>query len=603
MLFSTLKSGLMAAFFLVISATPAQAEAAHGLEISTLLAQARDRHLAFEPIWHNLLHMQQGVPQIADPQFLLSWPAFSTEAELQATLELIVSAPRTTACRFPARSLWLQTRLDLPDLGSSQCPEIREFIAKAPFDRLELVFADESVTQPASVLGHSFLNISGTRDGQEIEHAISFYTHAETINLPKLLWESLITGKEGLFALTPYAQEEKKYLEDEQRNLWRYEIRTTPAERALIRNHLFELKNSQLTYFFHRYNCATVLRNILALTGDVPPTSRWWVTPKDVVKDLQAAHRIETAQVSLADSWLATHLSPGIPDMAAIRHGLQRTPPPNDWPQPNWSKEQLAAVRAYNRWLQYQGALDDAAYAANLKTLGPATNAQEEPPLQISQESDPRQAPGQTHLRTEWSSSARGNQLRLQWIPVSHTLMQSHSHASAETEMVLLSPTVSIDKNHRLRLEEFQIFSMKSLIPWHPWLKSWSTQTQISYGTMTGHPLDPRSLYATLELGAMARHGPVDIFAVTGPGLSVQTNGQTNAVWRADVGLLWRHGTVAKSRLTWTRWEGDPHSANKLEFEQSWFWRPGWIASWKFSDVAQLASHHRSMGLSLMHTF
>lgn len=593
----------MAAFFLVIAASPAQAEPVHGLEMATLQAQARDRHLALEPVWHTLLHVQQGAPQIADPQFLLSWPAFSAEAELQATLELMVAAPQTAACRFPARTLWLQTRLDLPDLGTSQCPEIREFIDKAPFDRLELVFADESVTQPASVLGHSFLNISGTRDGQEIEHAISFYTHAETINLPKLLWESLITGKEGLFALTPYAQEEKKYLEDEQRNLWRYEIRTTPAERALIRNHLFELKNSRLTYFFHRYNCATVLRNILALTGDVPPTSRWWVTPKDVVKDLQAAQRIDTAQVSLADSWLATHLSTGIPDMAAIRQGLQRTPPPNDWPRASWSREQLAAVRAYNRWLQHQGVLDDAAYAANLKILAPATNAQAEPPLEISQEVDPRQTPGQTHLRTEWSSSANGNQLRLQWIPVSHTLMQSHSHASAETEMVLLSPTVSVDKNHRLRLEEFQIFSMKSLIPWHPWLRSWSTQTQISYGTMTGHPLDPRSLYATLALGAMSRHGSVDIFAVTGPGLSVQTNGQTRATWRADVGLLWRHGPVAKSRLTWTRWEGAPHSADKLEIEQSWFWRPGWVASWKFSDVAQLASHHRSMGLSLTHTF
>lgn len=527
----------------------------------------------------------------------------SSEAELQATLKLISSSPDTAMCRFPARALWLQKRLALPELGILKCPEIREFIEKAPFDRLELVFADESITQPASVLGHSFLNISGYRNEQEVEHAISFYTHAETINFPKLLWEALITGKEGLFALTPYAQEEEKYLQGEQRNLWRYKIRTTAFERELIRNHLFELKNSKLTYFFHRYNCATLLRNILALTGDLPETSRWWTTPKDVVKDMQAAERIQTTRVSLSDAWLATNLSEDILDKANLRHELLTSSLVQSGRSTTRTAKELTALHAYNRWLKHLGKVDDKTYTANTTALTAESEANEGPSLRVHEQLDPRHSPDQMLWRTEWLDNGRNRKLRLQWIPVSHTLMQSHSHASAETEMILLSPTLSLDGKASVHVEEFQIFSMKSLTPWHSWLRPWSTQTLISHSSMTGHPLERRSFHATLQLGAMHRQGSIDLFAVAGPGLKMQSGMAVSPVLRTDAGLLWRHGLTAKSRLTWTHWRDALGSANKFEFEQSWFWKSDWLVSWKLGTVAQFASHHQSMGLSLMHSF
>lgn len=598
-----LKSGLIAAFFFGLMKLSAWAQVPTRPEASTTRTKIFSPDLARDPVWQNLLHLQHGVPQITDPKFLLSWPEFSSEAELQATIELFRATPQAAACRFPARALWLQTRMQLPTQDTSLCPEIEEFIQKAPFDRLELVYANETVTQPASVLGHSFLKISGIRQGQETAHAVSFYTHADTVNFPKLLWESLVTGKAGLFALTPYAQEERKYIEDEQRNLWLYEVRTTAFERALIRNHLFELKSSELTYFFHQYNCATVLHNILALTGDLPPNARSWITPKDVVKALQESDRISNVSVSLADTWIVANVTKDLPGMTTIRQDLLQGLLSQNTSVAQLNPEQLTALRAYNRWLKQQQQISDSTYQTNLALLTNFREAADENYLNVSETLDPRRTQGETHWRASWSTSSAESKLYLQWIPVSHLLMQSQGHSTAETEMVLLSPTISVGKNDSLKIEEFQIFSMKSLLPWNSWLRKRSSQTLISYGSMTGHPLDSRSLHATLQLGATSRHGALDVFALAGPGLSVQASGPTSGVLRTDVGMLWRHGSTGKSRLTMTHWEGHAHSAKKFEFEQSWFQLPEYLLSWRVSTVEQFSSRHKSIGVSLMRTF
>ena len=493
--------------------------------------------------------------------------------------------------------------MDLPAIDTLNCPEIREFTEKAPFDRLELVFADESVTQPASILGHSFLHVGGTQNGHEIEHAISFYTTAETFNLPKLLWESLITGKKGLFSLTPYALEERKYLELEQRNLWRYEIRTSPFERILIRNHLFELKGSQLTYYFHQYNCATVLYNILSLTGDMPPNAQWWITPKDLVKILHTSNRIVNTKVSLADTWLVTHLADDIPHKTKIRQEILIGLMPSDKDRVEWTATQLTALRAYNRWLQLQGKIAPAIYENNLEVLTPASENEANLVLKVDDALEPSHSQGETHLRTELAAFNGHTSLRLQWIPVSHTLMQLRSHASAETEMVLLSPVLAMDTLENLHLEELEIFSMKSLIPWNAFLRTWSTQSMISLGRTTGHPLDSKGLHAILELGAMSRHGKLDFYGLTGPGFNVQSNLISNAFLKTDIGVLWRHSKSVKSRLTWTNWEGADFHANRIEFEQSLLQNSNWLFSWKLGNVEQFESQHKSLAFTLMRTF
>ena len=564
---------------------------------------AQIQRLAHLPAWESLLHLHRNEPQIANSNFLLSWPHFSVEAELKAMLALLHSEGQIAACRFPARTLWLQNQMHLPNIDTEKCPEIEEFVSKAPFEKLELVFADESVTQPASILGHSFLKISGMRQGRISEHAVSFYTHAESINLPKLLWESLVTGKQGLFSLTPYELEENKYQVVEQRNLWQYEILTTPQERALIRNHLFELKNSQLTYFFHRYNCATVLRNILGLGGELPPAPFGWSTPKDVVKDLHTSGRVVNTQVHLADSWLVAQMTTNTPDLEGIRSSLLNQSTNPRGPDPAWVAENGTALQAYNRLLRHKGQISAEAYARNLTLLTTQADKSNQVALLVDPAQNPVLSNGETHLRSEWRQTGSTARTLFQWIPVSHTLMQAQGPGRAETELILLSPTVSLDAHRQARLEEFQVFAMKSLIPWDPLLRPWSTQTLIGYGPLTGHPNDRRSANASLELGITTRQGNLDLFAIAGPGLKTPSEKTQPFFIRADMGILWRHGDKAKSRLTLTHWIQNSGQPGKLELEQSWFLKRGWDVGWRYGTFWQSSSNIRSLALSLAHSF
>lgn len=606
MFHNTLKSGTCAALSLVLlisfankaSGQPAHQATGQKLHPAHLLALSQD------PVWKSLLHLQRDDPQIIDPDFLLSWPRFSPEAEMLATLNLLEKQGQAAACRFPARTLWLQIHgLVMQAVDTNACPEIQEFQSKAPFDSLELVFADETVTQPASILGHSFLNLKGARSGKAIEHAVSFYTHAETINLPKLLWETLVTGKDGVFALTPWAIEEKKYLEDEQRNLWRYEVKTTPFQRMLIRNHLFELRHTRLTYYFHHFNCATVLHNILGLTGNMPFSQRQWTTPKDVVKDLHDAGLVVDTHVQLADAWLTQQVvsrSPNARPMRALllsKQSAKKVTGIN-----SWDPTEKIAWHAYNRWLHKRGQIDASTFEINTDTLIDSASSSEDSNLTLEPSLNPRFSEGETSLKTQWQHYGKRDQLLLKWTPVSHSLMQSHAQASAETELELLSPTISVDQD-QARLHSLDIFSMKSLIPWDPLLQSKSTQTLIAYGRLTGHPAEIPRLHATFQLGFTHRAHDVDWFALIGPGLKTAEGHKDDAFIRSDLGSLWRHGNKSKTRLTWTSWSNLMTRTHKVELEQAWFLRENWVLNWQYTEYWRFNTREKSTGLSLLHSF
>lgn len=187
----------------------------------------------------------------------------------------------------------------------AHCSDLQEFFARAPADRLDLMFASEGLSQPATMIGHSFLRLTGQRaNGEEVEHGVTFFTEAGGYNLPKLLVERMVLGKPGFFALSPFKEEWGRYLLSEQRALWSYTLKLDQDQIRLIQMHLQELKQVQLTYFFQSYNCATLLQHVLGLSGQLPPHQNWWSTPKDVVQAAAEAGLIESVSVEQPDQVL-----------------------------------------------------------------------------------------------------------------------------------------------------------------------------------------------------------------------------------------------------------------------------------------------------------
>jgi len=374
-----LKSGSRAAFFMSLPLLRAGAAflwaalCLLGLPVHAqdawaprLIAQAQALKLHQDPMWAALLHVRQGQPSTQDPRFILTLGHFSLEGELQASLEYLYGgAVPDAVCRFPARHAWLRAHLpQAPDLPLSACADLSEFMRRAPFDQVSLAFASENLSQPSSMMGHLFLKVSGANaQGQSVEHAIAFFTDTDTYNLPKLMLDSLVLGMPGHFALSPYEDEVNTYVRKEQRSLWEYELKLDDFTRQLMRLHLIELKQTHFTYYFHRYNCATLVKHVLALAApqvlDVPDPI---TTPKDVIKLADAAGVIANTSVKTPARWRVRVIAQSLPanQAGAVRQAVQARQPellaPSAEPAPT-AYLQLALADAYNDHLLVNHAL------------------------------------------------------------------------------------------------------------------------------------------------------------------------------------------------------------------------------------------------------
>lgn len=454
------KSGVRAAFVLVLSLL-ALAPIASASDESALRAEAAAHHQ-----WHALIHSRAGVPQIRDPEFLLSAAAFSPRAELDASLARLKADPGA-ACRFPARATWLSQRGLLPAVSLHHCPEVVEFRQRAPIDRVDLVFASESITSPASMLGHIFLNISGNlAEGGRTEHAISFFTDAETWNYPKLLFDSLVIGKRGYFALAPFETAMRQYLVEEQRTVWLVPMRFTPAQTEVFGLHLLELKHTRLTYFFQDYNCATLVHFLLSL-GDRPlPDYSQWMTPKDIVRQVTDADMAGASSVVMPSRVLARLISSDA-DVAGLADAVLNTRL-DEW-RPTADGQgylQWSFAQSFNRLAREERRITADAAQRNEVALRPWAAGQF---AGYAISPDPRFDPARAPQETQWLVEAgrRGGKagVDVTFRPVSHELDDDNRSYVAETEMQLLTPTLRLEEGGRATVDRFVVYAMRSLQP------------------------------------------------------------------------------------------------------------------------------------------
>lgn len=601
-----LKSGFTAAFFILyvlISLSINAQVLDERIDWSQVHKKINAQKLPDNRVWHALLHLDQGQPQIKTSGFLLAQSNFSTHQELLSTLTYLYGGNQQAVCRFPARYLWLQEQLQLPELPVSGCNEINEFIEKAPFDELTLVFATESVTQPASMMGHTFLKISGLNtEGVMLEHAVSYYTDANSINLPKLLWESIVVGKKGIFSLTPYERESEKYIDKEHRNLWEYKLRTTATQRSLIRNHFFELKQTELTYFLHSYNCATVLQNILGLTGVLQQAGAGWSTPKDVIRQAYQSDLIESINTFVADRWTYAYLKREQGARHKRSSDLLLTTTSEQAFEINSSRQQHFLTALNNVLLERQD-ISTELWKKNQHQLARQAAVIPAEPLQMDNLLNPAVSQGDSSLGLSFVSHAQGTSRLIDFLPASHRLTDKHHHQLAETEVHLFSGAVEITPKNTLALNQFNILSIKSLNPWNRVLKPISSQVTIGYGALTRHPDDPKSLHAHGAAGITQRLTPqLDVSVLLGAG--VQTKPKA-FLWfiSSEFLTIYRATPNTKTLLSFRHRHTTHEQIRNIHIKQMLFVNAE-ISVWADMDVTQKSNIQRhTMGLGIQKNF
>ncbi|MBT9609646.1 MAG: DUF4105 domain-containing protein [Aquabacterium sp.] len=455
---------------------PAQAQTQPApADVSAWQAQAERQGLHRSGIWQALLHLRDGQPQILDDSFLLSLPQFSPQRELDATLAQLYGPPSAQAvCRFPARYLWLQRSLNLPPLSLAHCQTLQEFIARAPVERISLVFASENLSQPSSMMGHLFLKVAGQRrDGSEAAHAIAFFTDAATLNLPKLFYDSMVVGKQGYFVLTPFQDEVQLYAVDEQRSLWEYELQLDAFSRQLMQAHMHELRQTRITYFFQDYNCATLVKHIVALAAPQMLDGReWWTTPKGVVQRAQEAGLVAGSTVTTPSRWHVRALREGLlaSQVNAAREQVeQRTVPEAATTATDVQQGflTLELARAYNSHLLEQKRIarsDWQAYATQLDEVRQRRYAGLG--LQTDARKNPVNAPPERQISLGWQRSGGAQHLRLGLQPVSHALVDDNRQLFSESELRLFDSALLVEaQSGRVRLDHFTLYAVESLLP------------------------------------------------------------------------------------------------------------------------------------------
>ncbi len=309
--------------------------------LNTWRTQVKTENLAQHTTWRRLLYFYDGQNRalakkkteslIDDPSFFLSERGQQDSgAELDAMLVVLAQeltqsfttndkrvntqANRSISCRFPARVAWLKNVLTIDDASlPAECPELDEWTQKLAPEQLSIMFAQEYLDNPTSAFAHTLLRIdskASVADPSQIHHAYALnYTVGgnPADSFPVYAVKSMIGGYDSIIEIDLYPERFAKYIQDDERDAWTYQLNLTPSEVQQIIRHVWETKDLELPYYFATDNCAS---EILRLIDVVRPQQHllsqlpYVVVPSDVVQLLNKESLLGSTNYTPADSTL-----------------------------------------------------------------------------------------------------------------------------------------------------------------------------------------------------------------------------------------------------------------------------------------------------------
>lgn len=481
--------------------------------------------LASDPIWHSFLHYADDTFYIHDPKFLLSNSKPSPLAELKATIRAFQGDKKQEfICRFPGRYQWLQNKVGLPAFEFRRCPGLKEFLERAPADTVSLIFASENLTSPASSLGHLLLRIRGnTPDGQARDHAISYFTDMTEWDPVTLILNAMVIGKRGYYALKPFPEQFEHYNSVEQRNIWNFDIRLSEAERKRLVFHLYELKDIKLTYYFHSYNCSTLLNFILSL---VAPSLRGdfglWVTPLDVVKGIHRAERVAKKELFPANRWMMFLLSENLSSvhLTAIEKAILDNKldelPHSESSKTNRLLFEMASVTT--NFLAQTDRLDENRLSQVQREIRRKYGAEvANQPLNISNYKNPVDSPSDSQIEVGFNKVGESELLKTGILLAGQKLEDDNRQFYTEKAVRMLEIELSTDINTQLtRLESVHFYGVENYVPVAPIVGGISGKLNV--GMLRRNDLERRPLMSFVEGGFGLTYrfaGDLDLYATT----------------------------------------------------------------------------------------
>jgi hypothetical protein len=549
-------------------------------QIDVSIQQAKKMVLAEHDMWKSLLHIKNGVPQIVDPAFLLSGNSFSLEGELGQTIELYYQDPASFNCRFPARLLFLKKYLNLQaQTGAPQCVELEKYQQYVPFDDVSLVFASEVLSSASSMMGHTFLKVSGKNiKNNDVAHSISFFTEITTFNPIKLIYEGVFTGMEGFILVRPYKNDLKRYSQVEGRNVWTYSLDLTEFDKRLIQAHTWELKNIEIKYSFQNYNCATLTLYLLSIAKpELKKSEKLYVSPVDVVKAVSQYELVKTKEVVLATDWRLNMLSQQMP-ASLLEAAYQLIDGESNLDLNSFDQtEQYLLVEYLSALIEKSTHVEllSEQTAQRLSSMVDAIDVADMR-LDISTYKNPIESSQDSVITSTFRSIEGSPVLDFSFLPASHYLYGNNTQYFSESELNIGELTLRADiENKDLKIQNLTLYAVRSYLPSTRYSSQASGQFYLGYRHLYNKNLKQRGV---LELSggfgkSYALHKDVTVYAMLGLGLGI-TEKEVFGFYKPSVGafihLIGDSKLILNYQSAYNHFDMDS-AKNSLSVDYSWF--------------------------------
>lgn len=464
---------------------------------------------------------------------------------------------RFDKCRYPAHAYYksIEQAKEAPDF--SECIALTEYLIKVPLQSVSVVYASENLLSPSSMMGHVFLKLSGAQeDGTLKQHAVSFYTNLDGINIPKLFFDTMVLGKKGVFGLSPYSKFVEHYVHIEKRNLWEYEIELDDIALKLVQLHLWELKQSTLPYYFDRYNCATLISHILRLARpEITLPSLDKVSPADVIRAVDQANVVSSKNVILSSEWRTRMLSESLSEslLSQIQNNqLSDSATLFESSAERFFYAELGLAYTNHQLLESQISKEEALkfvrYYENIKSSQPDYQ------LDLSNYKSPTKMPYDTQWFLGYVHYQDQSFIRLGYLPAGLKKEDDSRQYFGNNELRLMEGSILYNPyQDKIDIDEFALYSVSTLKPYNSLVGGVSGKFELIVEDHFNQSLQPQTAF-NVEGGlglTVSMHRDVSIYALPSIGVGL-SRGDTYLHASGEIGLLIDTGYSSKLRGSYT---------------------------------------------------
>jgi hypothetical protein len=576
--------------------------------LQTLVSRAQAMRLAQSEEWRALVHYRPrlglgALHSMADSPifFTATEGATNPQAELESTLAAFFSdsAETRTAqnpqCQFIARYHWLRQKLefDPQQLIPRECKRFNDWRNYLDPAGVALVFPAAFLNNPASMFGHTFLRIDGKGQNDQsrlLAQAINFMASTEESSGILYTLKGLMGGYAGSFSHGPYYEKVREYNDLENRDMWEYQLRLTPAEIDMLLMHAWELGPVAFDYFYLDENCSY---NLLALLDVARPSLRLAdrfpgvVIPGDTVRAVASTPGfVQSVSYRPARSSVLLHrqslLTPAQIALAGDLAWERATPTDSAVHQlPEQQRAQVLDLAfEYLEYLRLRGTRTNAQAAPRLRTLLAQRSTIDA--LDIPDLPAPLSRPEQGHesWRVSMALGTREQQAfqEFRWRPAYQDLMDPDEGFIPGAQIEFLNTVLrEYAGQDTVELEHLTLLSVASLTPQDQLLqpRSWRFKTGATRTTLAD---GSRTLLGFAEggVGVAARWTPKALaFAMAETSLLAgcplascySLGAGTAAGVFLDATPAWRIGVRARAVRYFA---GDHHTMAEVSLEQRW---------------------------------